>query len=493
MKNSQSTINNNIQNLKNMIGNKSELIIKNIFIGNKNSLDAAVIYMNGLVDRNIIDRDILKPLMLYINEDISNVENVSDYLNKKYIAASNTSMENDMGKLVDDINNGKTAIIIDNATEFIIVDTSGGSYRQISEPTTDISLRGPREGFVENLDTNISIMRRRIKDKNLKIHKFSIGRRSHSNLVIMFIDDIADKELLKNMEEKINKIDKDYVFGTSVIEQIIEEHDYSVFPQTIGSERPDVIEASLMEGRLAFLLEGTPYVTTYPTAFIEFFQTIEDYYGRVTQAVFQRFLRFIAAIIVVLLPAIYITFIKFNAGLIPVQFVEALIEARRGITLTPFMSLIGIQIIIEFLREGGLRLPTKIGQTLSVVGGIIIGDAALQAKIISSTTLLVAGVSTVASFVISNYQMSISIRYLSFPMIILANWLGVLGIIIGCFFILAYLCSLENFGVPYFEFKWSDMKDTFVRAPIKDMIKRPEIVPNTNPIRQRRPGRKSNE
>lgn len=484
MKDKQTGIDSIIQNIRDLVGNKSELIVKNIFIGDKNTLKAATIYLNGQADKNVIDRDILNPLMLHVDEDISNVKNVDDYLCKKYISASNTIIETDINKLPDDINSGKTVIVIDGISNFIVVDTAGGMYRQISEPINDVSLRGPREGFVENIETNISILRRRIKDKKLTLHKFKLGRRSQSNFVIMYIEDIVDKELLKSIEEKISKIDKDFISANSIIEQFIEEHSYSVFPQTIGSERPDVIQAALMEGRIAFLLEGTPYVTTYPTTFIEFFQTPEDYYGRTIQTVFIRIIRFIAAFIVITIPAIYITLTKFNSELIPIEFIESIVESRKGIALTPFMSLLAMSLTIEFLREGGLRLPGKIGQTLSVVGGIIIGDAALKAKIVSSSTLLVAGISTAASFVISNYQMSIAIRFLSYPMLVLSNWLGVLGIIVGWFFILSYLCAFENFGVPYFEFNKSDMKDTFIRAPIKNMNERPKIIPNVNPLRQ---------
>ena len=170
----------------------------------------------------------------------------------------------------------------------------------------------------------------------------------------------------------------------------------------------------------------------------------------------------------------------YNSELIPVEYVES----RKGIALTPFMSLLAMEITIEFLREGGLRFPSKIGQTLSVVGGIIIGDAALKAKFVSSSTLLVAGITTVATFIISNYQMSLSIRLISYPMLIMANWLGVLGIVVGWFSILVYLCSLENFGIPYFSFHKSDMKDVFIRTPIWKMNKRPKAIPHNDPIRQ---------
>lgn len=480
----QSDIDYRIDNIKNLVGNIDELVVRNFTAGKNFYIELAVIYINGLANKDIIDRDILSPLMLHMKDNLMGIKNREDYIYKKYIAVSNTTVETDLNKVIDNIKRGKTILLVQGSTNYIVIDTAGGVYRTISEPVNDPSLRGPREGFVENLETNISILRRKIKDKNLTTEKFTLGRRSQTDLVIMYLDDVVDKDFLQKIRDRINIIDIDSIPANSIIEQCIEEHPYSILPQTNGSERPDVIQAALMEGKIAFLLSGTPYVLTYPSIFIEFFQTMEDYYGRSIQSYFTRSLRFIAVFLVIFLPSIYITFIKFNAELIPIEYIKSLIQDRNGIALTPFMSMIAIQLTIELLREGGLRMPSKIGQTLSVVGGIIIGDAALKAKFISSSILLIAGIATVASFAISNYQMSIAIRFLSYPMLVLSNWLGALGIVIGCFFMLAYLCSLENFGVPYFSFHKSDMKDIFIRAPIWKMNKRPDAIPHNDSVRQ---------
>lgn len=478
-------VENNITNIKNLMGTKNELVIRNFIIGKDDFLEAAILYMNGLANKDMIDRDILNPLMLHTSdENFGKVNNLENYIYKKYITVSNTDIEPDIVKACDSIKKGKTVLIIQNCSNFIVIDTTGGVHRNISEPVNETSLKGPREGFVENLETNLSILRRRIKDKNLVTEKFIIGKRSQTDLVLIYIDDIVNKDFLQKIKDKINTIDIDEALGNSIIEQCIEQHPYSIFPQIHGSERPDIIQAALMEGRVAFLLNGTPYVATYPSVFIEFFQTMEDYYGRTLVSSITRIIRIIATIIVLFLPAIYITFIKYNQELIPAEFVKSLMQSRKGIALTPFMSLFLIKIIIDLLREGGLRLPSKIGQTLSVVGGIIIGDTAVKSKGISSTTMLVAGIATVASFAISNYEMSSAIRIMGYPMLLLSNWLGMLGIVIGGFFILAYLCSTENFGVPYFSLSKSDMKDTFYRAPIWKMNKRPDAIPHNDPVRQ---------
>lgn len=474
----------NIANFKKILGTQNELIVRNFFIGPNHDIEASLMYINGLSDKNVIGRDILNPLMLQTSgENFDNINNFDDNICQKYISASNTYIETDINKAADNIKRGKTVLIIQNIWNFIVIDTSASVYRSVEEPVNDISLRGPREGFIENIETNISIMRRRIKDKNLCTEKFTLGRRSQTDLIIMYISDIVDDTLLQKLRDKINTIDADGISSNGILEQYIEEHPYSFFPQVNGSERPDVIEAAIMEGRIAFFLNNTSYVTTYPAVFIEFFQTIEDYYDRTIQAAITRILRVLAVIIVIFFPPIYITLIKFNAELIPNEFIKSLVQSRKGIALTPFMSLLTMELTIDLLREGGLRMPGKIGQTLSVVGGIIIGDAALSAKIVSSTTLVVAGLATVASFSISNYKMSNAIRFTAYITLIMSNWLGVLGIVISAFFILAYLCSLENFGVPYFSFHRSDLKDIFWRAPFKSMNQRPQAIPHKDPVR----------
>ena len=217
---------------------------------------------------------------------------------------------------------------------------------------------------------------------------------------------------------------------------------------------------------------------------MQFFQAVEDYTERTVISSFVRLLRIFAAVLVITLPSFYLTLIKFNVELIPIKFVTPIVQSRVGIALTPFLEILAMELVVEFLREGGLRLPTKIAQTLSLVGGIIIGDTAIQSKMVSPTTLLVVGVTVISTFLIPNYDMSLSIRILRFPMLMLANIMGIFGIAVGWFLILVHLSSLDSLGVPYFEFHKSDLKDTFIRAPLWKMNKRPEGIPNQDSIRQ---------
>lgn len=311
-----------------------------------------------------------------------------------------------------------------------------------------------------------------------------IGKRCQTDVVIVYIDDIVDKDVLKEVRNRLNSIDVDSIDAAGMVEQYIETNPYSIFPQAFNTERPDIVKANLMEGKIAILVNGNPNVITVPAVFVEFFQAVEDYHQRTIVSSFSRILRIIAVFMVITVPSIYLTLIQYNAELIPIKFINPIVQSREGIALTPFLEILAMEIVVEFLREGGLRLPPKVAGTLSIVGGIIIGNTAIESRIVSPTTLLVVGIAVLSTFLIPNYEMSLSIRFIRFPMLVLANAIGFMGIAAGWFFLMVHLLSLESFGVPYVSIKQSDLKDIFIRAPLWKMNKRPEAIPNNNPTRQ---------
>jgi hypothetical protein len=477
-------INENIKLFKSALGQKNSVVVKTFYVGIEEPLEAAIIYVNGITNKDVIDRDILKPLMIYTKENLNQIDNICDYLSKRYISMSNTEIKEEFNMVVENIKRGKTAIIVNGVRDAIIVDTTGGEYRGISEPINETTVKGARDGFVENLEVNVSLLRRRIKEKNLSIEYLKVGRRTQSDLALLYIDDIVDKTVLEELKKRIEVIDIDTSTAIGILDQYIEKYTYTVFPQCMSTERPDRAVANIMEGRITVIQEGTPVVLILPVTFMQFFQAVEDYSQRTIVSSFVRLLRIFAAFMVITLPSIYLTLIKFNVELIPIKFVTPIVQSRVGIALTPFLEILAMELIVEILREGGLRLPTKIAQTLSLVGGIIIGDTAIKSRMVSPTTLLIVGVTVVSTFAIPNYDMALAIRILRFPMLILANVMGIFGIAVGWFLILVHLSSLDSLGVPYFEFHRSDLKDTFTRSPIWKMNKRPEAIPNKNRNRQ---------
>ncbi|MFL0194947.1 spore germination protein [Clostridium sp. WILCCON 0269] len=474
-----------IDSILELCGSSQQIIVRRFAIGKENPVDAALVYKDGLVNQDIINRDILNPLMHTVNEDISKIQLINEEVCNKYISMSKISIQTDINMVVKDIRRGKTAILIYKTDNFIIADTMGGEHRNISEPLDEVGIRGPKNGFIENIQINLSLIKEGLKDKNLVIENLIVGRRSQRDVALIYIEDIADKDLIEDIRNRISSVDVDAITSMGMLEQYIENYPYSIFPQGYASQRPDVVQQNLTEGRIALLLDGTPFALTVPALFIEFFQAGEDYSQRTIISNLNRMIRVFGTLIVITLPSIYLALIRYNAELIPVKFVIPIIQSRRGIALPPLLEILSMQVVVELLREGGLRLPSKIGQTLSVVGGFIIGSAALQANLVSPATLVIVGVATIGTFIIPSYDMSISIRLISFPFLFLTNFLGAFGLIAGWYFVFVHLLSLDSFGVPYLSLdKYNDLKDMFIRIPLWEMNKRPEGIPNNDPIRQ---------
>lgn len=485
MTSSEYSLKSYIEIMNREVGAESLLVIKHILSGKGEPVDLALIYVDGLVNKDIVDRDILHPLMLHIDEEINGKENLADYLAKRYIAMSNTTIMSDINEAIINVKRGNSIIFVNNQPNFIIVDTKGGEYRAIEESTVEIAARAPKESFVENIGTNISMIRRSIRDKNLVFERITLGQRTQSDIVLVYLKDVADDDVVNNVRERLKSVNADRANSSGIVEKFIEDNTYSVFPQIYSTERVDKVVSRILEGRVGILIDGTPMALTAPATFMEFFHSVEDYYDRFVVTNAFRIIRFIAIFIVITSAPAYLVIIKFNTELIPVNFLIPIIQSRMDIALPPFLEIFLMELIIEFLREGGLRLPSKIAQTLSVVGGIIVGDMAVESKFVSPTILFIIGISVVASFVTPNYEMSLSVRFIRFPMLILANTLGVLGIALGWFFLLIHLFSLESFGVPYFAInKYRDLKDSIVRSPFWKMNNRPDSVPHKDDIRQ---------
>lgn len=466
------------------LNNDKGLIFREIRIGKVNPIPTLVVYNKLLSDKDIIDRDIFNALMHFISEDLSLVENINDCLLSTYISVGNSHIENDFNNIIEALKRGRTIIYTENSSGYIVMDTKGGKFRETSEPENESSIKDNREGFVENIEFNISLLRRRLKDESFSTEMLTLGQRSQTDIALVYLSDIIDDTLVPKIKERLNSINIDRINSAGIVEQFIEHDAYSIFPQYLSTQRPDKVSAAMCEGKVAIIIEGTPSVLLAPSVFFNFLQSVDDYDERTVVASFTRLIRMFAMLVVITLPSIYLTLLKFNTELIPVKFINPIIQSRSGIALTPFLEILAMEVLVEFLREGGLRLPSKIAQTLSVVGGIIIGDTAIQSKIVSPTTLLIVGVTVVASFLIPNYDMALSIRFLRFPMLILANTLGIFGIGLGTFYLLMTLFSMENYGVEYLSLNKGDMKDIFIRAPLWKMNKRPTFMNNKDDIRQ---------
>jgi spore germination protein len=359
---------------------------------------------------------------------------------------------------------------------------SGGGYeiRSINEPLNEAVVRGPRDGFVESLTTNISLLRRRYLSTDLKIEISTKGERTKTKLAIAYIDGIVDKKVLERVQKRIESIKIDGVLDSGIVEQWIEDSWYTPFPQVQYTERPDKVVASLLEGRIAILVNGTPIVLLVPVVLSMLFQSPGDYYERWIVGSSIRFVRYSAALIALILPSLYIALISFHPGLIPTKFAISIAGTRATVPFPSLLEALMMEFTLEMLREAGLQLPKVIGQTVGIVGGLVIGEAAVQAGIVSPMMVIVVALTAVSSFLIPHYNVAISFRLLRFPLMLLAGTIGLLGVILGLMAILAHLLSIKSFGINYFSpiapYRIKDWMDFVIRGPLPLLQNRPEVL-----------------
>ncbi len=409
----------------------------------------------------------------------------TSYIEDKIIPRISQLTEMDQTDLISDVNQAVESILHGNVLILYGEETitmSGGGYEQrsIEEPQNEALIRGPRDGFVESLTTNTSLLRRRYLSTDLKIESSTKGERTKTTIAIAYIEGIVDIELVKRVRTRISSIDMDGIVDSGIVEQWIEDSWYSPFPQVQYTERPDKVISSLLEGRIAILVNGTPMVLLVPVVLSMLFQSPGDYYERWMVGSSLRIIRFIAALIAITLPSLYIALISFHPGLIPTKLAISIAATRANVPFPGILEALLMEITLEMLREAGLQLPKVIGQTVGIVGGLVIGEAAVQAGIVSPMMVIVVAITAVSSFLMPSYNLGVPFRLLRFPLMILAGTLGLLGVILGLLTILAHLVMLKSFGINYFSpiapFRFKDWKDFIIRGPLPLLQDRPEAL-----------------
>ncbi|WP_082361000.1 spore germination protein [Bacillus sp. FJAT-28004] len=469
----------NIEYLKQLFTLTPDLIIRQIQTDQEGN-STTLVYLEGLVNKEYIHNNILHELINGSPEQYNRLPEVS--VGKIRIEWSWDEIENA-------ILQGNSVLFVEGQPKVYVYDTKGWPQRAVEDSRIEASLRGAHQSFVETGSQNIALIRRYIPNRELKIKELSVGQRGKIKLSIMYLADVANPELLKELEKRINLIDIDAIMNTGELAEFIEDNPFSPFPQVILTEKPDTTASHILQGRFAVVVDRSPTVLIAPVNFITFFQSVDDYNSRWLIASFIRLLRFFALFIALFLPSAYIAFISFNYEVIPVQLILSIAETRSRVPFPPIIEAIVMEIVLEMMREAGIRLPAMIGQTIGIVGGIIIGQAAVQAGIVSNFMVIVVSTTAIASFIIPNYDMGASIRLLRFPMMILASMFGIVGIVTGAMILVVHFVSLESLGTPYGSplapWRYVEMKDVFVRFPIWSMLKRPKSTMPSQSIRQK--------
>lgn len=491
----------NIDRVKSVLGDSKDLSILEFAIKTKKNISLAALFISGMADENKIENlslqlnewistgnyDEHSALEAFFGKEQSALEACFIRLKTSLLCGSKVIEAADYETLFNQILSGNTVLLIDGYSKFLAIHTYGPKGRDISEPTSQTIIRGPKEGFTEKIDVNISQLRRRIKDKSMKIENMTLGSITKTDVAIIYLDQIAKTEIIDEVRTRLSRIQVDAILESSYIEELIKDDPYSVFPTILNSEKPDSVVAGLLEGKVAILVDGTPYVLTVPAFFTDFLQVSEDYYHHFFVASMTRIFRLISFFLTLCVPSTYIALTTFHHEMLPTALLISIAAQREGVPFPAFVETILMEITFETLREAGIRMPRAIGPAISIVGALVLGQAAVQAGIISAVIVIIVSVTAIASSAIPNYSMSNAIRFIRFILMILSAAFGLYGIFVGLIIMTLHICKLKSIGVPYLTPVApriaGENKDTFVRFPLWKMNDRPSATAKATPPR----------
>ena len=441
---------------------------------------AVCIFFDHLQDKALLGKQVLEPISLMERKNSC-----------KEILSNLTLPEGEIlstiQQCIEKITFGDTVLLIDGFSEGISVACKKHATRPVAEPPTSTILKGPREGFVESIQTNLSLIRQRIKSPDLVYKKFTIGQYSSTTVGVVYIDSIVDKKIVNMVIDKLKTIDVEGLSDSSYVAKCISSKKASLFKQVGSTEKPDILASKLLEGRVAIIVDGSPIVLTVPYLLLEDFQSSEDYYSNTYRANVSRFLRLIAVIVAILAPAFYVSAQLFHLQLIPLNFLLTIVNSIKGIPLSPSAEMFFTLLIFEILNEASIRMPRYVGIAMSVVGALVLGDTAVNAGIISTPTILIIALSGISLYTVPDLMESLSVLRIIY--LFIAGTFGGYGILLLSAGLVIYLCSLESFGVsvcaPYSPLLLNDLQDGFVMSFFDNMKKRPLSLKSQNKVRRR--------
>jgi spore germination protein KA len=452
------------------------------------TLQAFMVFIDGMTDRVVISNNILQPLMLLSNLDIKEkVEDVGDFIYNRLIPFNQIKKAKTYKEVVTDVNFGGCAVFVEGLEYVFAADTKNWEHRSVGPPRSETVIRGPQESFNEQIRANTALLRKILKDKDFTVKNVSVGKRSNTPCAVMYIKDIANESLVEEVLRRVKSIKIDYIFDSGELEQLLEDSTFLTAPQIFATERPDKVARMLSQGNIAVVLDGSPFVLVMPATVTEFLSTPEDLNIRFPYVNFIRIIRMIGIAIALLLPGLYIAVTNYHQEMIPTNLLFA-IEASREIV--PFPTVIEILVMefsFELIREAGIRVPGVIGSTIGIVGGLILGQAAVTANLVSPILIIVVAITALGSFSVPSFSMSFSIRIIRFAYIILAAIAGFFGIALGLVLNALVLASSNSFGVPFLApfgpITNGKYTDRLTRKPMWKQEKRPDYL-NTKDIKK---------
>ncbi|HTG68324.1 MAG TPA: spore germination protein [Candidatus Udaeobacter sp.] len=480
----------NRETVKQDLGESQDIIFRELLLTDPGGTKALIVFVQGMVEDEKLNEYVIQPLHRVRFPKDSSMQ-PKDLLATMKSRLLSTGIVNDIcdwKMLYQKLFMGYCIIMVEGAEQAIACNVVGGARRGIEEPKTEMAIRGPREGFTESIRMNTSMLRRKIRSPKLWMEQWTIGEISQTPVSIMYIKGLADENVLKDLRERLEAIHIDGILESGNIEELIADQKWTPFPTILSNERPDSVAGNLLEGRIAIFIDGTPFVLIVPAVLNMFFQASEDYYQRFDIATFLRMLRYVSFLIALLMPSAYVAVVGFHQEMIPTQLLLKLAAQREGVPFPAYLEAFIMEFVFEILREAVVRMPSAAGNTISIVGGLVIGQSVVEAGIVSPAVVIVVSFTAIASFVSPSYNLGIAARLMRFILLLAASTLGFYGIALVVLLLILHLSNLRSFGMPYFKplapFSLKDMKDTFVRAPLWLMRERPEKMADNNKARE---------
>lgn len=476
-------LNDNLKYLREIFSGSDDIQFRDFWVV-PFQLKATIVFIEGMTDQAIINEHIIEKLTKPHDLQISGSRQFSllDTARQIILTAASVVTEDKMESIVNKILLGDAALFIDTVEAAIIIASRKVESRAISEPETEAEIRGPRDGFTEELRTNITLIRRRIKNPNLVVQKRTVGVRSKTEIAVVYFRGIANFKLIHEVEKRLQKIMID-IPAPSGLHGLFEDSPFSIFPTVMNTERPDKLVVALAEGKVGILVDGTPFCCVAPTTFADFFKSGDDYYEKWLPAALIRFTRYVTAFFALSMPALYVAISSFHPALLPTPLSLTIGTSREGVPFPAFIEAFIMEGLLEIMQEAGIRLPKLIGPAVSIVGGLVIGEAAVRAGLVSPPLVIVTSFTAIATFSISSYRMGLPLRMLRVPLMVLGASFGMFGVMCGLLAISIHLSSLESFGEPYLasltpksSSNLSDLKDSLAILPATQMAERPAFV-----------------
>ncbi|MFZ5814642.1 MAG: spore germination protein [Bacillota bacterium] len=473
--------------LQELLQDCADAIFRGVLIGG--TRPGMLVCFEGLVKMDRLERGVLEPLTRWGDPDAppADPHQLRLWLETMATAAGDVSIVRTVGEAAEAALGGEVILLVDGFDLALKLGLTGWEQRGIEEPISESYIRGPRDGFVETLRTNTAQIRRRLQSPHLKVETYIVGRRTRTTVNLIYLKDVASPNVAAEIRRRLRSIDIDGVMDVGMLEEFLEDQPSSLFPQLNNTERPDRVVAALLAGQLAVLADGSPFALLAPATFWSFLHAGEDYYERFWIGTFLLWLRYLFLVVALTLPAFYVALTTFHAEMLPTALLLSISAAREGIPFPALTEILFMEVFFEVLREAGVRLPRPVGQAVSIVGALVIGEAAVRAGLVSAPVVITVAATGIASFTFPRFDLGIAVRLLRFPLILLAGLMGLFGITVGVTVILIHLCALRSFGVPYLQplapLTWTGLKDVLLRAPLWMMVERTPGMGSLNPRR----------